>query len=65
MDIEKVASDTPNKIITNKIDLRNDGLNSEEIEKIISIFKFNEKQKIIASKLIKSLYEIIIKKMRA
>ncbi len=62
MDIEKVASDTPNKIITNKIDLRNDGLNSEEIEKIISIFKFNEKQKIIASKLIKSLYEIIIKK---
>jgi len=62
MDIEKVASDTPNKIITNKIDLRNDGLNSEEIEKIISIFKFNEKQKIIASKLIKSLYQIIIKK---
>ena len=62
MDIEKVASDTPNKIITNKIDLRNEGPNLEEIEKIISIFKFNEKQKIIASKLIKSLYEIIIKK---
>ena len=62
MDIEKVASDTPNKIITNKIDLRNEGLNSEEIEKIISIFKFNEKQKITASKLIKSLYDIIIKK---
>ena len=62
MDIEKVASDTPDKIITNKIDLRNEGPNLEEIEKIISIFKFNEKQKIIASKLIKSLYEIIIKK---
>jgi len=62
MDIEKVASDTPNKIITNKINLRNEGPNLEEIEKIISIFKFNEKQKIIASKLIKSLYEIIIKK---
>ena len=62
MDIEKVASDTPNKIITNKIDLRNEGPNLEEIEKIISIFKFNEKQKIIASKLIKSLYNIIIKK---
>ena len=62
MDIEKVASDTPNKIITNKIDLRNEGPNLEEIEKIISIFKFNEKQKIIASKLIKSLYDIIIKK---
>ena len=62
MDIEKVASDTPDKIITNKIDLRNEGPNLEEIEKIISIFKFNEKQKIIASKLIKSLYNIIIKK---
>ena len=62
MDIEKVASETPNKIITNKIDLQNDGPNSKETEKIISIFKFNEKQKIIASKLIKSLYNIIIKK---
>ena len=62
MDIEKVASETPNKIITNKIDLRNEGPNSDEIEKIISIFKFNERQKITASKLIKSLYDIIIKK---
>ena len=62
MDIEKVAYETPNKIITNKIDLRNEGPNSKETEKIISIFKFNEKQKIIASKLIKSLYNIIIKK---
>ena len=62
MDIEKVAYETPNKIITNKIDLRNEGPNSKETEKIISIFKFNEKQKIIASKLIKSLYDIIIKK---
>ena len=62
MDIEKVAYETPNKIITNKIDLRNEGPNSKETEKIISIFQFNEKQKIIASKLIKSLYDIIIKK---
>ena len=62
VDIEKVASETPNKIITNKIDLRNEGPKSEEIEKIISIFKFNESQKITASKLIKSLYDIVIKK---
>ena len=62
MDIEKVAYETPNKIITNKIDLRNEGPNHEEIEKIISIFKFNEKQKITASKLVKSLYDITIKK---
>ena len=62
MDIEKVASENPNKIITNKIDFKDDGPDKEEIEKIISIFKFNKKQKVIASKLIKSLYEIIIKK---
>mgnify|MGYP001491466123 FL=1 len=62
MDIEKVASENPNKIITNKIDFKDDGPDKEEIEKIISIFQFNKKQKVIASKLIKSLYEIIIKK---
>ena len=62
MDIEKVASENPKKIITNKIDFRDEGPNKKEIEKIISIFQFNEKQKVIASKLIKSLYEITIKK---
>ena len=62
MDIEKVASENPNKIITNKIDFKDEGPNKKEVEKIISIFKLNEKQKIIASKLIKSLYEITIKK---
>ena len=62
MDIEKVASETPKKIITNKIELKDDGPNEKEIEKIISIFQLNEKQKKIASNLIKSLYEIVIKK---
>ena len=62
MDIEKVASETPNKITTNKIDLSDEGPEEKEIEKIISIFQLNEKQKNIASRLIKSLYEIIIKK---
>ena len=62
MDIEKVAAETPDKIITNKVDLKKEGPNNEEIEKIISIFKFNDQQKKIASKLIKSLYEITIKK---
>tara|TARA_X000000950_G_scaffold198294_1_gene238826 strand:- start:178 stop:684 length:507 start_codon:yes stop_codon:yes gene_type:complete len=33
MDIEKVASETPDKIITNKIDLRKEGPNPEEIGK--------------------------------
>ena len=62
MDIEKVAVDTPNKIITNKIDLKKEGLDAKEIEKVISIFKFDNKQKKIATKLLNSLYEIIIKK---
>ena len=62
MDIEKVASEAPSKIITNKIDFKNEGPNQEEIEKIISIFKLSEKQKKIASKIIKSLYEITISK---
>jgi len=62
MDIEKVASENPNKIITNKIDLKSEGPNEKEVEKIISIFQFNEKQKKIASNLIKSLYEIVVKK---
>ena len=61
MDIEKVASETPEKIITNKIDLKKDGPSTDEI-KIISIFQLNEKQKLVASKLINALNEIIIKK---
>ena len=62
MDIEKVASETPEKIITNKIDIKDNGPDKNEIENIISVFKLNEKQKITASNIIKSLYEIIIKK---
>jgi succinyl-CoA synthetase beta subunit len=62
MDIEKVAKETPDKIITNKIDLNESGPNNNEIEEIISAFGLNEKQKKTASKLIKSLYEIIIAK---
>ena len=33
MDIEKVAEETPNKIITTKIDLKSEGPSKEEIEK--------------------------------
>ena len=62
MDIEKVAQETPDKIITNKIDLNESGPNDDEIEKIISIFRLSEKQTQIAYKLIKSHYEIIISK---
>ena len=33
MDIEKVASETPNKIITNKIDLKNEGPSEKKLKK--------------------------------
>ena len=62
MDIEKVAIDTPNKIITNKLDLKDNGPSEQEIDKIISIFNFDKNQKIVASNLIKSLYKIILEK---
>ena len=62
MDIEKVASETPDKIITNKIEIKNEGPNEKEINSIISIFDFDANQKETASKLIKSLYTIILKK---
>ena len=62
MDIEKVAAETPEKIITNKIDFKNSGPSEKEIEDIISIFKFNDEQKSVAKKLIKSLYQILIEK---
>jgi|TARA_B110000211_G_scaffold229723_1_gene287984 succinyl-CoA synthetase beta subunit len=62
MDIEKVAAETPEKIITNKIDYKNSGPSEKEIEDIISIFKFNDDQKSVAKKLIKSLYQILIEK---
>ena len=62
MDIEKVAKDTPEKIITNKIEFNNEGPDLDQIEKIISIFKLSEDQKKIASKLIKSLYKRVVQK---
>ena len=61
MDIEKVAAEKPEKIITTKIDLKDEPDNNE-IEKIINIFNFNEKQKNEAKKLIISLYKILIEK---
>ena len=62
MDIEKVAAKTPEKIIKSKIDFKASGPNQDEIESIISVFNFDIVQKETASKLIKSLYKIIIEK---
>ena len=62
MDIEKVASEKPSKIITNKIEYKKDGPSDEEINKIISIFNLKKNQILNMSKLIKSLYQILIQK---
>ena len=62
MDIEKVAVNNPEKIITSKVELKNEGPSENEIEKIISIFNFNEEQTKIAKKLIMALYKILIDK---
>ena len=61
MDIEKVANQNPEKIITNHIELKED-IDIKEIQEIINPFKFNENQKIEATKLIKALYQILLKK---
>ena len=62
MDIEKVASENPEKIITKKIDFKKEGPSEDEIKDIISVFKLSDEQKDTASKLVKSLYNIIINK---
>ncbi len=62
VDIEKIASESPKKIITNKLELKTEGPDEKEIDSIISIFGFNDEQKVTANKLIKSLYRILIEK---
>jgi|TARA_B110000914_G_C15496500_1_gene463553 succinyl-CoA synthetase beta subunit len=61
MDIEKVAADTPEKIITTKVDMK-ENVKIEDVDKVLKIFNFNIDQKKIASKLIQSLYKILLEK---
>jgi len=60
MDIEEVATESPNKIITTKVELR-DEISNEECEKIIKIFNLEESAKSEAISLIKSIYKMFIK----
>ena len=62
MDIEKVATETPEKIVTSKIDLKDEGPSEIEIQNIISVFKLKKEQIETAKKLIKSLYKILVEK---
>jgi|TARA_B110000211_G_scaffold92384_1_gene107700 succinyl-CoA synthetase beta subunit len=61
MDVEKVAADSPQKIITTKVSMGKN-VQTEDVNKIIKIYNLNETQKLVASKLVQSLYKILIEK---
>ena len=60
MDIEEVAANSPNKILTTKVEL-NDEISNENCEKIIKIFNLEDNSKKEAISLIKSIYKMFIK----
>ena len=62
MDIEKVADETPQKIITNKIAYNTEGPTESEIMKIISIFDLKDDLLTEGKKLVKILYKILLEK---
>ena len=59
MDIEEVANNTPEKIITTKIDIT-DEISNENCEKIIKIYNLTDDAKKQAILLIKSVYKMFI-----
>ena len=61
MDIEKIASDKPEKIITTRVDL-DDKINKDQIDKIIKPYRLTENQKKEAIKVIEAMYNILLKK---
>ena len=60
MDIEEVAIKSPNKILTTKVELK-DEISNEQCEKIIRIFNLEGNSKKEAISLIKSIYKMFIK----
>ena len=59
MDIEDVASKSPDKILTTKVELKEE-ISNEECEKIIQIFKLENNLKNEAISLIKSIYKMFV-----
>ena len=59
MDIEEVASSTPEKIITTKVEI-NDKISDDDCEKIINVFNLNANTKKLAISLIKSIYKMFV-----
>jgi len=60
VDIEEVALKNPNKIITYRLDYKNN-ISDEETEKIVSIFNLKNSSKKQAQKIIQSVYQTLIK----
>ena len=61
VDIELVAKNNPEKIITTKVDFKK-SLSEKDIENIIKIFNFDEGQKKEASKLVNAMYNTLTSK---
>ena len=61
MEIEKVAKQQPEKIITTKFDLK-DEIAEHDFENIIKVFKLDNKQKNQAKKLINSIFNLLIQR---
>ena len=61
MEIEKVAKQNPEKIITTKFDLK-DEITEYDFENIIKVFKLDNKQKNQAKKLINSIFNLLIQR---
>ena len=59
MDIEDVASKSPDKILTTKVELKEE-ISNEECEKIVQIFKLENNPKNEAISLIKSIYKMFV-----
>ena len=59
MDIEEVASSSPEKIITTKVDISNE-ISDKDCEEIIKIFNLSDSAKTQAISLIKSIYQMFI-----
>jgi len=61
MDIEEVAKNNPEKIITTKLNL-SESVNKEDVEKIIRPFKLSEKSKKQSYNLVQSIYKLLTTK---
>ena len=59
MDIEEVASNSPEKIITTKVEI-NEEISNEDCENIIKIFNLTDNVKKEAILLIKSIYKMFV-----